>query len=201
MASLTLPSIPAKLSWRNQPLVGNVELENSLSISAGSATDCFIDPGGNTTNRNAPVALFAAPDENLLLAAKVTVEFASNFDAGVLFVYESDDVWAKLCFEYSPQNKPTIVSVVTRGTSDDCNSAPIDNNVIFLRIYRCANTLAFHYSQDNRYWHLVRYFTLGILSDPHIGFSAQSPTGQGCTAHFSEISYNSEILSDLRNGE
>ena len=83
MASLTLPSIPAKLSWRNQPLVGNVELENSLSISAGSATDWFLDPGGNTTKRNAPVALFAAPDENLLLAAKVTVEFASNFDAGV----------------------------------------------------------------------------------------------------------------------
>jgi hypothetical protein len=51
-----------------------------------------------------------------------SVEFASVYDAGVLLVHASERQWAKLCFEYSPQQRPTLVTVVTRGTSDDCNS-------------------------------------------------------------------------------
>jgi hypothetical protein len=35
-----------------------------------------------------------------------------------------DALWAKLCFELSPQHQPMIVSVVTWGTSGDCNAAP-----------------------------------------------------------------------------
>jgi hypothetical protein len=34
-----------------------------------------------------------------------------------------------------------------------------------------------------------------------IGFSAQSPTGQGCKAIFSEIRYLPGKIVDLRNGE
>lgn len=201
MNSLTLPPIPAQLTWENQPLQAVVENENQLRLIAGAKTDWFIDPDGRNTKSNAPLALFTPPDKSFLLAAQVRVDFGSPFDAGVLFVFERDDLWAKLCFEYSPQYQPSIVSVVTRGVSDDCNSVPIEGHTVHLRIYRQPDVFAFHYSTDGRYWQLVRYFTIGKPANLRIGFSVQSPTGPGCTALFSEINYRPGNLSDLRNGE
>jgi regulation of enolase protein 1 (concanavalin A-like superfamily) len=126
---------------------------------------------------------------------------ASTFDAGVLQLREKDELWAKLCFEYSPQQEPTVVSVVTRGTSDDCNSSVIDGREVFLRIAHTPEATAFHYSLDGRFWHMVRYFSLGRLDYPKAGFSSQSPTGKKCTAVFSDIAYTPGALKDRRNGE
>ena len=200
MASFTVSTIPSQMNWINQPVGWNVE-ENKLSVEAGQNTDWFIDPAGTTSNHNAPVAVFIPPENTFLLKAKVTVEFASTFDAGVLFLYGKADHWAKLCFEYSPQRQPMVVSVVTRGISDDCNTTPIQGSSVYLRIYRQENVFAFHYSLDNRYWHFARYFTLGKLEQIRVGFSAQSPMGEKCKAVFSEIEYRPVKLSDLRNGE
>jgi regulation of enolase protein 1 (concanavalin A-like superfamily) len=94
-----------------------------------------------------------------------------------------------------------IVSVVTRGVSDDCNSVEIDGSEVYLRVARTPQTWAFHNSLDGRFWHFVRYFTLGKVDSPRVGFSAQSPTGAQCAAIFSEISYRAGSLRDLRNGE
>ena len=91
-----------------------------------------------------------------------------------------DERWAKLCFEYAPTDRPMVVSVVTRGKSDDCNSVYIDDNSVYLRLYREGDRLAFHYSEDGEYWHMVRHFTIGDLQDVRIGFSVQAPTGEGC---------------------
>jgi len=201
MTKFSLPGIPGELEWKNTPLDWQVEHGNNLTIVAGEHTDWFIDPAGNYVKDNAPGALFAPPDASFLLSARVTVDFASTFDAGVLQLRGRDDLWAKLCFEYSPQGQPMIVSVVTRGVSDDCNSVPIEGQEIYLRIARSIPTIAFHYSRDGRYWHLVRYFTLGKLDNLRVGFSSQSPTGQKCRAVFSEISYRPGTLKDNRNGE
>ena len=94
-------------------------------------------------NNNAPVALFTPSSENFLLSAKVTVEFKYTYDAGVIFLYVNDDTWAKLCFEYSPQNEAMVVSVVTRGRSDDCNSTVIGSHTVYLRAFRQGNALAY----------------------------------------------------------
>ncbi|MCB0192120.1 MAG: DUF1349 domain-containing protein [Anaerolineae bacterium] len=187
--------------WKNKPDHVETTADGSLTITAGPKTDWFFDPAGLIHISNAPIALFSPPDDQFLLSAKVTVEFASMFDAGVLMAYVDNEHWAKLCFEYAPSHKPMIVSVVTRGQSDDCNSVFIEDNTIYLRMYRQANALAFHYSEDSQYWHLVRYFSIGDLQRLHVGFSTQSPTGGGCRAHFSEIEYRPQELSDLRNGE
>jgi uncharacterized protein len=204
MMELTLQTLPP-LHWHNSPLDWQIQPDHRLTILAGEQTDWFTDPGSDPltgyTKDNAPAALFHPPDENFTLSAKVTVDFASTFDAGVLQVRESDSLWAKFCFEYSPQEKPMIVSVVTRGVSDDCNSQPIAGNEIYLRVTRKAEILAFHYSQDGRFWHLVRYFTLGPLNHLRVGFSSQSPTGQRCQAVFSEVVYQVRFLNDFRNGE
>lgn len=202
MTALSLSAIPSDLEWKNDPVDWKVGADGSLSITAGAKTDWFVEPSGSDwVTSNAPAALFSPPVENFLLSAKVTVNFASTFDAGVLMLYERDDLWTKMCFEYSPQNQPMIVTVVTRGLSDDCNSSVIDGNSIYLRVARIGDAFALHYSHDEQYWNLVRYFTLGKLENLRVGFLAQSPTGEGCTVVFSDIAYRPDVLKELRNGE
>lgn len=204
MSGFTLPAIPAELQWKNTPADFQAGPDGSLAISAGEKTDWFIDPGGAITVGSAPVALFTPPDADFILSAKATVAFASMFDAGVLFLHARDDVWAKLCFEFSPQRQPMVVSVVTRGSSDDCNSVVVEGNEVWLRVSRNEATFAYHYSPDGKSWHMVRYFALdalGALDGLRVGFEAQSPIGEGCQATFSDIRYRPGKLADLRSGE
>lgn len=201
MTTFTVPTIPGEFQWHIPPVEWNYDPAKGLFIQAGPQTDWFSDPAGTYTKDNAPCALVTLPDEPFLLRAKVSVGFASAFDAGVLQIRVADDRWAKLCFEYSPQQQPMIVSVVTRGVSDDCNSVVVDSTEVYLRIARTPQTLAFHYSRDGQFWHFVRYFSLGSTESLRLGFSAQSPTGEQCGVVFTEISYRQGSLQDNRNGE
>lgn len=202
MQGFALPPIPGELHWHVSPTNWSHDPSSGLRILAGPETDWFSDPAGSYVKDNAPCALVSLTDECFLLAAKVSVEFGSVFDAGAIQVRVTDERWAKLCLEYSPQRRPTIVSVVTRGLSDDCNSAEVAQHGVYLRVARASRTFAFHYSVDGRLWHLVRYFSLGEqLTSVRVGFSAQSPTGAACAAVFSEIFYRQGALRDLRNGE
>ena len=199
MTTFTL-TIPENLHFVNDPMDWHSSANDALSISARPFTDWFNDPAGGAPKSNAPVALFTPPDRDFILQARVTVEFLSDFDAGVLFIYADESNWAKLCFEVSPQRQPMIVSVVTRGLSDDCNSVPINGNTVYLRIHRRNSVWAFHYSLDGQLWHFVRYFNLGVEAS-QVGFSAQCPTGQGCRADFTRIQYRPGTIAHLRSGE
>ncbi len=197
--TLSIPSLPNPLRWHGVPQNWTMDAHNRLSISAGKQTDWFLDPGGSVNVLNAP-ALFAQVEQPCMLKALVMSDAAATFDAGVLAVYQADDQWAKLCFELSPQGQLTIVSVVTKGTSDDCNSVPISGRSVYLRLSVLEKAYAFHYSLDDKTWNLVRYFTLGERRKVEIGFLSQSPTGEGCTASFSEITFLPQKLSDIRSG-
>jgi regulation of enolase protein 1 (concanavalin A-like superfamily) len=199
--AFTLSTVPAKLQWKKQPLDWAVGPDGSLSILAGEATDWFIDPAGGYVSDTAPAALFSPPDESFLLSARASVDFASAFDAGFIQVRAADDRWAKFCFEYSPAQQPMVVSVVTRGVSDDCNSTVIDGREVYLRVAVTPGTIAFHYSRDGSFWNLARYFGLERTSSLQVGFSSQSPTGKKCSAVFSEIIYRAGALKDNRTGE
>ena len=197
MSENTLLPIPHPLHWKVEPVEWKITPGEELTITAGEKTDLFIDPHGNFNIENSPCLLFK-PDPAFILSAKVTVEHKYTYDAGVLILYENEHSWAKLCFELSPQGQAMIVSVVTRGVSDDCNSTAINGNTVYLRAIKKANTFAFYYSVDGATWGLVRYFTLNHPENVIIGFSSQSPTGPGCTACFAEIIYHAEELADIR---
>ena len=199
--TLTLPNIPGEFQWHIPPVEWSIDPAKGLAILAGARTDWFNNPAGDPPKDSAPCALFTPPDNNFLLSAKVSVAFGSTFDAGTIQIRDKDDLWAKLCFEYSPQGHPMIVSVVTRGVSDDCNSVEIDGSEIYLRVARTPRTLAFHYSHNGRVWNFVRYFSLGQLDTVRVGFSAQSPRGEKCAVTFSEFNYRVGTLKDNRNGE
>ena len=196
-----LPGVPAALSWRLQPVEWAVEEGAALSIRAGAKTDLFTDPKDGTKFDAAPAALFAPPDRTFTLSALVNVGFLSTYDAGVFHVRATDDRWGKLCFEYSPQGEPMVVSVVTHGLSDDCNSIVVPGQSVYLRVAQGETATAFHYSFDGSRWTFVRHFSLGPRDGVRVGFSSQSPTGEGCRAVFSEITYRPGFPADLRSGE
>ena len=205
MAGFRLPAVPAELEWRLDPVEWALEKGGGLSIRAGEKTDLFTDPKDGARSDAAPAALFIPPDGSFMLSARVRVDFKSTYDAGTLHVRAADDRWAKLCFEYSPQREPMVVSVVTHGVSDDCNSVAVSGDTVYLRISQSRTATAFHYSLDGARWCFVRHFTLGSrggsLDGLRVGFSSQSPTGKGCRAVFSEIGYRPGYPADLRSGE
>jgi uncharacterized protein len=204
-ADLKLPTIPYPLRWLT-PASDFTNNAGGLTITGGPNTDLFVDPLEAYDVINAPKLVFA-PDDHFLLSSKVKVNFASDYDAGVLVVFRDEKSWAKFAFELSPGKIPTIVSVVNNGKySDDCNHAEIKNaTAIYLRIAGLdKDTYAFHYSLDGKYWNLVRYFSLdnnGPATPVVAGFSSQSPTGKKCETVFTEMKYEAKNLKDIRNGE
>ncbi|WP_377269694.1 DUF1349 domain-containing protein [Peterkaempfera sp. SMS 1(5)a] len=176
----------------------------TLTMTSAPRTDLFADPMGREGEQLPDAARLVGvpPEGDFTLAARVTVGFRSTYDAGVLLLHAGERLWAKLCFEYSPQGRPTAVTVVTRGTSDDANAHEVTGEQIWLRITRTGAAFALHSSADGDRWRLLRYFTLGAeaANRVKVGFMAQSPLGEGCTAVFDRISFRREAPRDLRDG-
>jgi regulation of enolase protein 1 (concanavalin A-like superfamily) len=144
--------------------------------------------------------LVCEPSGDFALSARVGVDFASTYDAGVLVLFRDESCWAKLCFERSPAGRPMVVSVVNQRVSDDCNHFAVAGSHMWFRIARGGDCFAFHTSSDGSEWQLVRYFGFDDQAGISVGFLAQSPTGEGCRVSFDEIRYEAGGLTDLRSG-
>ena len=199
MDAISIPNLPHSLHWQNQPESWDLSADGQLTITAPAKSDWFIDPQGTVNVSNAPVLLFPASDP-CMLSAQVIVHHVATYDAGVLMIYESPRAWAKFCLELSPQGLPTVVSVVTKDVSDDCNAFAV-NGPVYMRVSKLEQAYAFHVSQDGNTWNLIRYFKLEDNPNTQMGFEAQSPTGDGCTASFRDIRFESRLLADIRSGE
>lgn len=196
--SVNIPGLELSFEWVGKPI--DVEFgDRSIVMSATPQTDWFTDPETSQVVATTS-AVVCRPMTEFMLSAQVDVEFSSTFDAGALVLWSNTQSWAKLAFEFSPQGQAMIVSVVTRGESDDCNSVVIDSSSVWLRISGLGDAHAFHYSTDGDHWHFVRYFRLDTYGSVDVGFEAQSPLGGGCVARFSNISYVPERLASLRTG-
>jgi len=201
MTTFFLPGLPVPLSWHIEPPEWQIDSIGALRMFSGPINDYFHDPATGRRTASAPCALLKIDEPSFVLSACVEMIGHETFDAAALFVRLSDDIWAKLCLENSPDGKPTIVSVVTRGVSDDCNSATLADAAVYLRVAKTPNTVAFHYSLDGSYWRLVRYFSLGEMLSASIGLIAQSPIGQGARAIFSGFHFWEGELPNLRDGQ
>jgi regulation of enolase protein 1 (concanavalin A-like superfamily) len=199
MNAIHIPNLSHPSHWLNQPERWALAPDGQLTITAPAKTDWFIDPQGTVSIGNAPALLFPTAGP-CMLSAQVNAHHLATFDAGVLLVYESPLTWAKLCLEFSPQRRPMIVSVVTRGISDDCNAFTV-TGPMHLRVSKLEKAYAFHVSENGTEWKLIRYFRLEDGTDAQLGFLAQSPTGNGCTVSFTNIRFEEHLLADIRSGE
>lgn len=194
----TIPGVPGRFRWLGTPVDVRYD-DQSLMVSVGPRTDWFVDPESNSETLNAP-ALVRDSVADFSLSARVEPTFESAFDAGALVLWHDSHTWAKLAFEFSPQGRAMVVSVVTRGASDDCNGVVVDAATVWLRVSRRGGAHAFHYSLDANEWHFVRHFRLNHAGTADVGFEAQSPLGEGCVARFVDIAYSPEPVADLRSG-
>jgi regulation of enolase protein 1 (concanavalin A-like superfamily) len=181
-----------QLDWTAPP-------REAIRISAGPRTDLFVDPAGGEPVLNAPMLLGATVGD-FVFRARVRADLRATFDAGALVLHAGDTTWAKLALERSPQGEAMIVSVVTRGVSDDANGPVVAGDAVWLRVARIGGACALHASADGDRWDLVRHFALDAPAGLAAGFLAQSPTGDGCTATFDDVRFAARTLAELRDG-
>lgn len=205
MTTIDVPQVPFPLTT-SSPDTWTVDGDKgTLTVTAHAHSDLFIDPGsGSQLNAesllNAATLLGVPPEGDFRLSARVTVDFASTFDAGVLLLWIDETHWAKLCFEYSPDGEAMVVSVVTRELSDDANGFVVEGRSVWLRVSRIDHAYAYHASLDGRTWRMIRFFALHPAGTASVGFEAQAPTGDGCAVTFDHIRFSQERLGDLRDG-
>jgi regulation of enolase protein 1 (concanavalin A-like superfamily) len=202
---LQLPELPFSTVASHPDVFRYDGAGHGLVADAPSHTDLYLNPGGEGASdaeslMNAATLLGTPPAGDFQLSARVSVDFAAQYDAGVLMLWGDRSYWTKFCFEYSPACEPMVVSVVTREVSDDANSFVVDGRSVWMRLSRNDRVYALHASLDGSAWRLVRVFSLGDTTDHQIGFEAQSPTGQGCTVVFDHITFSTERLAELRDG-
>jgi len=194
-----LPGFAGKARWLGPVPRWTPLSTQGVEMIAPARSDRFHDPAGDTRQANSPVWAAEAEAPSTLVA-RVTVDFVDTFDAGVLMAYQSRDAWAKLCFERDPSGRPMVVSVVTRGRSDDANAFLVDGSSVWLRVSLLPRAYAFHASTNGQRWEFVRYFRLGARGQPRLGLSAQAPVGEGCAVRFEEVRLSPGAVDDLRGG-
>jgi regulation of enolase protein 1 (concanavalin A-like superfamily) len=203
MSQLTISTLPFSLRSEGKPAARPPHVsDGEIDLVASARSDLFLDPRGSA---EAPdVERFVANvSGNFQLSAHVRVEFKQSSDAGALLGYIDEFTWFKICAELDPVGTPRVVSVVTRnGASDDCNGWAIPTSGQFLRIARLGQAYALHASDDGVSWELVRFFALDIPTDRAIkvGLLAQSPAGDGTSAVFTDVKFNTNTLLDVRDG-
>ncbi len=197
MERIDLPGFPERFTAN-----GDWEFrEGVLQGRAAARTDHFLHPTGEEGLLNSATLLTEVPAGDFVFSTQVEVDFEAPFDAGTLFLHFDDAHWAKLCFEATPEVRPSVVSVVTRGLSDDANAFYPESNRLHLRISRIGQAYVFHASPGGAEWNFVRYFHLGPEGkSPRVGFGAQSPAGEGCSVRFTGMRLEQRTLAEMRDG-
>lgn len=173
-------------------------LDDGLSLSSLPNTDFFVNPlNGNVINN--AVFRYQEVKGDFIYKARVSCNFANNFDAPILMAYENDKSWIKICFEQTDQGRPAIVSVVTRDRSDDAVGEYVKQEEVWLLLARKDNTFSAHYSLDGKLYLMTRLAWVPMDQKIKLGFGVQSPAGGSVTAYFRDMSLKQSTPSDLRN--
>lgn len=197
--SIRLDAIPHQLTWENKPEHFRLE-KNGITIVAGEKTDMFRDPNVTYNTDNAPKLLFTA-DPDFVLSASIEHAFDNKWDGGALVLKQDSLNWIKFCFERDYLGARRVVSVVTKNTSDDCNSVELTANKVFFKVARAGHVITLYYSLNGVQWVLVRHFQFDATKRLRVGFLAQSPTGKSCQATFRDITYQIKKIKDPYLGE
>lgn len=205
---LRVPGLPAATSWRHQPLSASFS-DGALTITAGPGSNWFVTPIDGTEEfsaDSAPTLLFPVESKEFVLSSRISLDFESQWDAGALVVFANDKTWAKFCFEKNISGKPMVVSVVTRGRSDDNNHFFVEGHSVWLKIAKLSNGFVFYTSLDGKSWTIIRDFTLneGVDYRPgelRFGFLAQSPDGKSTKVVFDNIVYQPSRIANPWTGQ
>lgn len=189
-----------EFAWINPP--PDFELtDGRLKITAPSKGDFFINPVDRSIVSNAPL-YFREVHGDFVATALVRPDFSSVWNAAALMVHADSAHWIKLAFEHSDATGRSIVTVITRGNSDDANGAVLnDQEQVWLRIIRKGDVYALHWSADGQDYKMARLSALHPAKTVKIGMEAQCPAGPAAQHEFLYFSLEQKTVADLRKGE
>ena len=185
------------MEWLNA--LTSTELKDStLWVTVSQGTDFFNNPEDGSIVRSAPF-LHQRMQGDFVAKALVQPDFNSQWNAVALMVYLDSLNWIKFGFENSDATGPSIVSVVTKGSSDDANGVVSnDQEQLWLAIAKKDNNYSMHWSKDGKAFYMTRLTSMPEADTIQVGVEFQSPVGETAThtLHFFEVSNQS--LENLR---
>jgi uncharacterized protein len=185
-------------SMMNHPISGGFA-HQYLEMEVGKGTDFFADPQDSTSIATAPF-VYEEVVGDFVAKAYVRPDFGGTWNAVSLMAMQDRDHWVKFAFEESDATGPSIVTVVTRGVSDDANGAFFrQSRALWLKLVRKGNAYAMHWSQDDKHYYMARLAAMPAADTVRIGVSFQCPVDS--TANHDLIYYGLEnkTVEDLRN--
>lgn len=186
--------------WMNPP--GKFQVaDNALHVVAGKGTDFFNNPENGEIAASAPL-LFREVSGDFVATTLVRPDFSAMWNAAALLVHADSTHWIKFAFENSDATGKSIVTVVTRGVSDDANGAVLHQpDAVWLKMIRKGNLFAMHWSEDGEAYKMARLSHLPVGETVKIGMEAQCPAGEAATHEFLFFSLGNKTVEDLRKGE
>ena len=181
------------------PPEGSEVSDSTLYVTAGRGTDFFNNPEDGTITGTAPF-LYRELSGDFVLSALVEPDFSSQWNAVALMVHRDSLNWIKFAFENSDATGPGIVSVVTRGSSDDANGAILrDVPRVWLALVRKKDIFAMHWSVDGRNYQMARLARLPGEGPIKAGIEAQCPAGEQATHQIHYFHLEERTVENLRN--
>lgn len=187
--------------------------DSQVTDSAGTVTfrakphaDYFNDPNdGKLSQSNAAVLLTEIDNTKpFTFSARLKSGFTEDglYNAAALFVYASDSLYQKFCFEQDERGNHRVVTVRTVGTSDDNNHEVFnDAKFIWYKISSDARTIASYYSLDGQQWQLVRLYKNAYPDTLYLGICSQAPQSDECVSVFDQLLLTTDNVCDFRMGE
>ena len=174
--------------------------DKALVLQAKKGTDLYANTDGTEIADKTPRVLFQ-PVGDFIFSAKVTAGVNHAFNGGALIVYNDKANWAKLLFEFAKTGAAGISSTVAKGVGDDAHHGVRPGGAVYLKVLRRKDMFVFYTSPDGRDWSMVRSFSLPGAATAKVGFSSQSPAGDGFSAQFSDIKFRNATFKDFWQGE
>lgn len=172
-----------------------------VELLSPKESDFFNSPDGTSCKSNAPLLLAEVDNtQPFTFIAKVFPSFVSIYDAGALFIYVDEVNWQKFAYEMDEGKNTRIVSVRTKGTSDDNNHSIIIQEGVYLKISSDTKQIGLYYSLDKEIWNLARLSQNDFPPRIYVGLSSQSPTGEGSRTVFKDITLTDIPIKDFRMG-
>lgn len=185
--------------WMNEP--GSFTLENgTLKLVAEKGTDFFNNPVDHSITLTAPL-LFQEVKGDFVAKALVRPDFSSLWNAVALMVYIDEMNWIKFAFENSDATGQSIVSVVTRGVSDDANGVVLSSqDQVWLKLIRKGNIYSMLWSTDGKAFKMARLSAMPAVDVVKIGIEAQCPVGASASHQIDYFGLEKTTVEDLRKG-
>ncbi|MDX2245333.1 MAG: DUF1349 domain-containing protein [Bacteroidia bacterium] len=196
-ASNITKAMISEWEWLNEPESFAI-VDSSLSVKVKKGSDFFNNPEDGSVAASAPF-LYQKIQGDFVAKTFIQPDFSSQWNAVSLMVYLDSLNWIKFAFENSDATGPGIVTVVTKGKSDDANGVILnEHKQVWLAIARKNNNYSMHWSLDGDNYNMARLTSMPEQNEINIGVETQSPVGDSATHTIHFFSLESRTVQDLR---